>query len=520
MLVTKISLRWVRSLLIGLCCIVFLVNIFPAYTQTNSSNPVNLDAEELAYIQENPIIRVHAEETWPPYNFIENNKVKGFSNEYMNLIASKAGLKVEYITGYSWNEYMDKLAQGEIDIITNMVITEDRKKSAIFSEEPIFTAMNGLLLRRDSELLSNARLEINSLDELNGKNLAVVRGYFFEELLKKQYPEINLLLTNTTLDAMKQVDSGNADAALETHATFNYYINNYLLGNLVTFPLVDEPVFSKGAQQHLGIRKDSPILKSILDKAMTSVSNQELSMLLQRWYLVTKKESLNFTNQEVEYIQNKTKINVCVDPDWLPLESIRDGKHIGVSADFLEIIERNIGIPFALVPTSSWTESLEFFQQRRCDILSLALATPQRRDYADFVRPYLSLPLVLANRNNEPFIVDLTKIENHKIGIVEGYAFAEILAKKYPRMQFVGVSSLADGLDKVKRKELFGVVDFLPTVSYSLQENYHSLKIAGTFDSAQNLGIAVRNDEPLLFSVLTKAIDFIDENAHKKILND
>ena len=516
-LIANIMLPWTQALIIGMC---FTFIVFPAFAETETLTQISLAAEELAYVQNNPIIRVHAEELWPPYNFIENDKIKGFSNEYMDLIARKVGLRVEYVTGYSWDEFMGKLARGDIDVISNMVITEDRRKFAIFSEEPIFSAVNGLLLKRDSDLISRSHLRVSSLDELEGRNLAIVRGYFFEELLKKHYPKINLLLTNSTLDAMKQVDSGNADAALETHATFNYYINNYFLGNLVSVPLVDDPVFSKVAQQHLGIRKESPMLKSILDKAMDSVSNEELSVLLQRWFLVSTKDISYFTDSEIEFIQSKSKISYCVDPDWFPLEAISNGKHVGVSADFLGIINQKIGISFVLVPTTSWTESLYYFKERHCDILPLAVATPQRRAYADFTQPYLSLPLVLVNRNNEPFIADLSKIVGQKIGMVEGYGFAEVLPEKYPLMQFEWVSSLADGLDKVKSKELFGFVDILPTVSYALQKDYHSLKIAGTFDSTQSLGIAVRNDEPLLLSVLDKAINFFDDNTHKKIMDD
>jgi polar amino acid transport system substrate-binding protein len=321
---------------------------------------------------------------------------------------------------------------------------------------------------------------------------------------------------------MKQVDSGNADAALETHAVLNYYIDHYFFGNLVSKPLPDDSIFSESArqQQHLGIRKDRPILKSILDKAMATVLEKEVTALRQRWYLIAQKESFNFTSEELDYLENKSKINVCVDPDWLPLDAIEDNKHTGVSGDFLKILNQKINLPFVLVKTNRWAESLEFLQDRRCDILSLAISTPQRRVYANFTQPYLQFPLVLVNRNNEPFIVDPTKIVDRKIGIVKGYAFAEVLADKYPRMQFVEVLSLRDGLEKVKRKELFGVVDLLPTATYALKKDYPSLKIAGRFDDNWNLSIAVRNDEPLLFSVFEKAIASVDKNTIQTIIND
>jgi len=320
---TKIPLRWVRSLLIGLCCVLWLNNVFAVFAQTNLSNQVNLTKEELTYIQQNPVIRVHTEEGWPPYNFIENNQPKGFSNDYIKLIAKKVGLKVEFMIGVSWEEFLTLLAQGKVDVLTNMVITEDRLKFALFSEKPVFSMVNALLYKRGGE-------EFTNLAQLKGKNLAIVRGFFSQELLTKQYPEINLLLTNSTLESMKQVEAGKADATLDGHAILNYYLDRYFFGNLVSYPLLDESIFSEPSQLHLGIRSDRPILKSILDKAMEAVSEEELNLLHQRWRLAIENNNNNFTGAELEYLQNKGKIKFCVDPHGFPMEAIRDNQHIGI----------------------------------------------------------------------------------------------------------------------------------------------------------------------------------------------
>lgn len=517
---TKIHFRWmrylrhvVRSLFIGLCCVLCLNNLLAVFGQTNLSNQINLTAEELAYIKQNPIIRVHTEEQWAPYNFIENNQPKGFSNDYIKLIAEKVGLKVEFMMGISWEDFLLLLAQKKVDVLTNTAITEDRLKFAIFSEKPVFNLVNALLYKRGEE-------EFTNLTQLKNHNLAVVRGFFSQELLTKQYPEINLLLTNSTLDSMKQVEIGKADAVLDGHATLNYYLDRYFFGNLVNHPLVDESIFAEPSPLHLAIRNDRPILKSILDKAMMAVSDEELSLLYQKWRLaIRNNDTTHFTGAELEYLQNKGKIRFCADPNWFPMEAIRDNQHIGIGADFMALFQQKIGIPFQLVKTNTWSESLQFLEQRKCDILSLAISTPQRQTYANFTQPYIELPLVLVNRNSEPFIIDITKIKHKKIGIIKGAAFAEYLPKKYPNMKFVNVSSITEGFDKVKRGELFGMVDVLPTSSYSIQNDYPSLKIAGGFEDTWNIGLGVRNDELPLLTIFEKAIASIDEVTRQNIIN-
>jgi polar amino acid transport system substrate-binding protein len=509
----KIHRRWIRTILFVVLLIFFVSSGFAVFADANLSNRVNLTAEELAYIKQNPVIRVHTEEQWAPYNFIEDNQPKGFSNDYMKLIAQKVGLKVEFMMGISWEDFLVLLAQKKVDVLSNTAITEDRLKFAIFSEKPVFSLVNALLYKRGGE-------EFTSLAQLKGQNLAVVRSFFSQEFLIKQYPEINLLLTKSTLEGMKQVQIGKADAVLDGYANLNYYLDRNFFGNLVNHPLVDESIFAEPTPLHLAIRNDRPILKSILDKAMDAVSDEELSLLYQKWRLaIQNNKDTNFTRAELEYLQNKRNIKFCVDPNWLPMEAIRDNQHIGIGADFMALFQKKIGIPFILVKTKTWSESLQSLEQRKCDILSLAVSTPQRQAYANFTQPYVQLPLVLVNRNSEPFIVDITKIKNKKIGIVKDSAYEEYLPVKYPNMHFVSVSSLPEGFDKVQKGELFGMVNVVPTVSYLIQNDYPSLKIAGGFTDTWNFSLGVRNDELPLLTIFEKAIASIHENTRQNLIN-
>ena len=127
---------------------------------------------------------------------------------------------------------------------------------------------------------------------------------------------------------------------------------------------------------------------------------------------------------------------------------------------------------------------------------------------------------MIATREKEPFIADITDVLHHNIGIVESYAFAEILRVQYPNMQIIEVTSIDEGLQQVENGNLFGYVDVLPTTSYAIQKRYPSLKIAGRFERPWQLGMAVRNDDPELLSIFEKAIASIDEKAKQGIIND
>jgi len=235
----------------------------------------------------------------------------------------------------------------------------------------------------------------------------------------------------------------------------------------------------------------------------------------------TAGEILVLNLQEKSFLARKKVIKMCIDPNWMPLERIKNGKHIGMTAEYIAIIAKMIGTPIQMVPTRDWSESIAFAKSRKCDIFSLAMPTPERRTYMNFTRPYLSIPLVMAARTETPFIDDISLVTDQRIGIVKGYAFNEILRKRFPKMQIVDVASAREGLKQVVNGKLFGFIGTLATVGYTIQKDFvGELKVAGKFDERWELGIGVRNDEPLLMTIFDKAIAAIDSKTHQQILNN
>lgn len=238
--------------------------------------------------------------------------------------------------------------------------------------------------------------------------------------------------------------------------------------------------------------------------------------------IYTKHLENNFLLNEKEknYLENKKTINMCVDPSWMPFEKIENGAHIGIAADYIKLFEEKIKKPITLIPSKTWSESLKLGEERACDIFSLMMTTPKREKYLNFSKPYLEFPLVIATDINTPFIDDFHQLKNKKLAIVKGYAFGEILKIKYPNIEFIEVENINQGLELAQKGNVFGFIDTLLTIGYHIQNNYiGQLKISGKFDEVWSLGIATRNDEPILNTIFDKAIDDITSNQKHQILN-
>lgn len=230
--------------------------------------------------------------------------------------------------------------------------------------------------------------------------------------------------------------------------------------------------------------------------------------------------SIDLTLDEKYFLAKKGEITMCIDPDWMPFEKLEDGKHIGMSADYFKLLQQKLETPIRVIPTKTWSESIEAGKERKCDIFSLVMPTSERFAYLDFTKSYIRVPLVVVTGIDELFVDDITKLKGKKVGVIKGYAYTEILRGKYPYLDLVEFENLKKMLEGVKDKKVDAAIETLASTGYHIQKGYvGELKIAGKLDDMWELGIGTRNDEPMLLSVFNKALSQVSSEQHQEILN-
>lgn len=231
-------------------------------------------------------------------------------------------------------------------------------------------------------------------------------------------------------------------------------------------------------------------------------------------------DGLPLTPDEVAYLNSKTQITMCVDPDWMPYERIDDsGNHIGIAADYFRVFESLIGTPITLVPTKTWTESVAAAKARKCDILSMLNESEERKKYLNFTRPYLRTAVVLVAREDVLYINGLSAMAGKTLGVVKGYIYEEIIRKQYPNIDMVTTTTMKDGLRLVSEGKIDAAIASLYIAARQIQEaGLTNLKIAGQTKLQNAYGIGVRNDDPILLSVLDKAVAGLPPEVENDIL--
>nr|CRH07397.1 putative hybrid histidine kinase. Containing SBP_bac_3 domain, PAS domain, HisKA domain, HATPase c domain, 2 response reg domain and Hpt domain [Candidatus Magnetococcus massalia] len=250
-----------------------------------------LTPQEQAWIKQNPTIRVHNETDWAPFNFAEEGQPKGLSIDTMNLLAQKVGLQVEYITGPTWSEFLEMMKQGQLDVMLNIVKTEDRQKYLLYTP-PYVDNPNTILSRKSAPY--------HTLEQLEGKTISVPKGFFYEEILSRDYPRIKILPVRNTIDSIKAVSFGKADAALGELAVFNYLMTHHMLSDVAVTGEVKVGDHTLSLL-NIATRKDQPLLASILRKGLKAISREESQAIKQRWLGSTAQPS---TTHGVKWDEN------------------------------------------------------------------------------------------------------------------------------------------------------------------------------------------------------------------------
>jgi PAS domain S-box-containing protein len=257
-------------------------------TSKIESPTVQLTPGEKAWLSDHPVIRVHNEQNWPPFNFNVKGHPKGYSIDYMNLLANKLGIKVEYISGPSWGEFLDMIRAKDLDVMLNIVNTKDRREYIHFTDNYLHT-LTGIYVHKDA-------LPITSLDDLKGKTVSLPKGFFEQELIKRHYPQVKMHLVKNNQESLEAVLFNKADAAIGEMAVMSYLMREKGITDLRLSGKIADKRFDNIL--NIGVRKDWPVLKDILHKAINSVTFEEEQQLKHKW-LVGETQQIAATPQAV-----------------------------------------------------------------------------------------------------------------------------------------------------------------------------------------------------------------------------
>ncbi|MDO6525299.1 MULTISPECIES: amino acid ABC transporter substrate-binding protein [unclassified Motilimonas] len=208
-----------------------------------------------------------------PFTFVQKDVLQGFEVDVWNEIGKRADLKVEFKTA-NFSGLFGMLEAGHIDTISNQItITDERLAKYDFAQAYV---IDGAQI-----VVKKGRTDIQGIDDLKGKKVAVNLGSNFEQLLRKADPnkEINIITYDAGFE--QDVVLGRTDAFVMDRVSSAQLIKKSGL----PLELAGEPFETiKNAMPFIKSDENKALITRV-NTALTSMREDgSLSQISQKWF--------------------------------------------------------------------------------------------------------------------------------------------------------------------------------------------------------------------------------------------
>ncbi len=460
----------------------------------------DLTPDEQAWLEAHPNIHVGIMNAWPPMDFVDDNGIpRGIGVDYIDALNKRLGGRLIIVPG-PWKEIYEKVKAKKLDALTGITPKEYRKPYFNFTK-PYIKVPHSIVARKDGPYYQNE-------EDLSGKTIALERGFFLVKTLKENQPETTIKEYDSTSEALEAVAKGEADAYIGNRAVASYIIEVELLNNL-QIQGRNQGTFSVNA---IGVRKDWPILATILDRALASVTQEEKKAILGKWVEIkeSKKPSISLTADERAWIKSHPVIRVHNEKDWPPFNYFEHGSPKGLSIDYMNLLAERLGVKVEYVTRPSWNEFLSMMQRKELDVMLNIVKTEDRMKYLLYTEPYIRNPNVIISSEKHPYET-IQELFGKTVAIPKGFFYEEVLTKSFPQIKLLLVEDALAALKAVTFGKADAALGEEAVVQALISRNMLTgLRISGEVDIGNpelvKLRIGVRDDWPLLQSVIMKAM--------------
>jgi ABC-type amino acid transport substrate-binding protein len=238
------------------------------------SGTVSLTDAERQWLKEHPVITLAPDPDFKPIEYFDKNgNYQGAAADVIRILEKKLGITITIVRPKNWDEAMAKFKNHEVDLLGAMVKTPNREQFALFTET-LVAVPGGIFARSGSSSGLN-------LKDLKGKKVAVVSNYAAHDIIKNQYPEINLEVVQDVSTGLAKASLGMVDAYVENMANATFYLQEAGITNL---QVIGKTEFDY--RWGIGIRKDWPELQGILNKGLAAISEEERTRAIQHWIYI------------------------------------------------------------------------------------------------------------------------------------------------------------------------------------------------------------------------------------------
>ena len=233
---------------------------------------LRLSDSEQRWLEKHPRVKVAAVDKFVPLSFSnEQGQFEGLSAEVLSRISLRTGLRFDVEQGSSLPRQIDEVSSGRVDMLASVIPSIERSEKIRFTR-PYLSNPYVLVVAADNDRLI-------TLEDMPGKRLALINGNNLIMEIIRDFPGIGFVDVENPEQALDLVAKGSVDATVVPLISARYMIARHYRGRLrITSTVGREP-----ARITFGVNRSQLELYSILDKALLSISPEEMDELTNHW---------------------------------------------------------------------------------------------------------------------------------------------------------------------------------------------------------------------------------------------
>lgn len=215
-------------------------------------------------------LRVGTDATFPPMEFVENDKRTGFDIELVEAIGKVMGRPVEWVD-IDFKGLIPGLISKRFDMAVSAIyITDERKKVVDFTDAYY---AGGLVV-----MVKDNNTAIQKLADLNGKKVSVQVGTKSVGYLTQHYPTVQRVEVEKNQEMFSLVEVGRADAAVTGKPAAYQYVRTRPGLRVLSEQLTTE-------EYGMALRKDTPELTKAVNAAIAKLkADGTYAAIEKKWF--------------------------------------------------------------------------------------------------------------------------------------------------------------------------------------------------------------------------------------------
>lgn len=230
---------------------------------------INLSQEEKEYIN-NYQINLISNSNFPPFTIITDNKISGIEIDYWNLIRKKLNLTSEVEVINSNRKANEKINTNENNLKYAFATAdyENINSNISMSIDKIKLALTTLVDKPYT----------TSITELANKKIAITKHASYYKNLKKKYPKIIFVETDSMSQSFDLLQANKVYGIIAKLPALSYNITKKTISNAKV-----SGIYNEDYELKLHINKENKILLNILNKAISTITDEERKLIRNKY---------------------------------------------------------------------------------------------------------------------------------------------------------------------------------------------------------------------------------------------